>query len=132
MRNRIIVLVSLFLLLVCSAGAQRRGENRAEQMLQELTGRLELAPQQQDTIRQILEESAESMRDARETAGGNREDMAQMMRSIQKKTDARIESVLSAKQKPAFEKFKKEREERRERRPEGRMRPDNRDARPGR
>lgn len=101
-------------------------------MLQELTERLELAPQQQDTIRQILGESAESMRDARATAGGNSEDMAQMMRSIQKKTDARIESVLSAKQKPAFEKFKKKREERRERRPEGRMRPDKRDARPGR
>lgn len=107
MRYHIAFLVCMSAFLVATSVGQPR--ERIEQSLKDLTEKVQLTTQQQDTIRQILEESTASMREARQTASGNREEMMQLMRTIQARTDARIDAVLTADQKPAYEKYKEDR-----------------------
>ncbi|MFN0158963.1 MAG: Spy/CpxP family protein refolding chaperone [Bacteroidota bacterium] len=111
-------------LVITTGIAQGPGFNRVDQAINNLTETLELTPSQQDTIRRILEESAATMREAREATEGNREDRMQIMKSIQEKTDARVETVLTEDQTSKYQEYKKKRNERiMERRPERRMGP---------
>ncbi|MBM2841797.1 MAG: hypothetical protein HW412_2325 [Bacteroidetes bacterium] len=82
MTHNILALLCASVLLVGTSIAQRQEAHWLDQTMKELTEKLELTTQQQDTIHQILEESAVSMREARAVAGGNRNDMMQMMKSI--------------------------------------------------
>lgn len=118
------------IVVIATADAQRRGPAQAEEALKELTDRLSLTAQQQDSIRVILQEAAASRAEARDAAGGNRKRMMDLMTTIRSRTDARIESVLTKKQMSAYEKFKEERDSRSDRRPAERMGAEGRDMPP--
>ena len=117
------VLLLVFGLFALPAQAQRRGmseEERAERfenMMRELTEAVDLNAVQADTVRQILSEEREAMRERRgdraQNRGNARRGIRQQRAEIQDTYMARIEEVLTDEQVERYRAFMKEQREER-------------------
>jgi len=107
----------LFLLLPLAAGAGEGKRDHAaghhhdpETRLLRLTEKLDLTNAQQDELRPILEQQAESFRTMRDQrkAGEAREQMRDAMRAQRENNDAQIEAVLDEQQVATYRELRAE------------------------
>jgi Spy/CpxP family protein refolding chaperone len=82
-----------------------------------LRERLNLNDSQTNAITRLFEESQEQMRKALDSTKDDRQSMRDLRMAIMKKTDERIDSLLTADQKKKYEEMKKDRRSRMPRRP---------------
>lgn len=89
------------------ASATARGGER-QQMLQELSTRLSLTPEQQPKVTAILQEQVAQLQQARANAGGDRQQMIGELRRVSGATDDKMKAVLTPEQYGQYQTYKQE------------------------
>ncbi len=90
--------------------AQRGGRVSLEDRVKMLTDNLSLSKEQSDSVMSIYKAAEQERMDIFEAHRGNRDEMRSLMQKHNEEVDAKISALLTAEQKEAFVKFRKERQ----------------------
>jgi hypothetical protein len=110
----VLSLMLCFVMVVSAQQQQRRGGMGMmnDETLAELKKELTLTDKQADSIKVIYADYATAMNSQRESIGGDREKMREVMTSLGEKRNQRIKANLSADQFTKFEKWEADRRQR--------------------
>ena len=111
-----LLLLALPLAALAKDGRRGAGRHSPEERIARLSERLHLSAEQEEQLRPILEEQAETMRSIRERkhAGeASREELREEMRAQREAAREQIEAVLDDDQRAAFQTLREERREHR-------------------
>ena len=111
-RSWIAIIVTTILVAAGLQAQPRGGEDRSEAQLKELKEKVSLTDDQTVKVRTIMKKAQEDRRAIWENSDGDREAMRGEMMKLMEKTDAEIAKVLTPKQMPKYEEYKKERQKR--------------------
>lgn len=106
-----ILAVVLGLTLVASTGLSQGMRATPEQRTQRLKDTLALNEEQASRVLKIYQEMDQQRSELFSASGGDRQAMMESMRSLNEKTDGKIEFLLTAAQKVKYAALKKQREE---------------------
>ena len=110
-------LLMIFVLSLTISCEEERGRRFSlENQLKNLEESLELTEEQTNKIKPILEDQREEINEFRDNFEGERFEMRDAMMEIRKKTDQKINAILSDEQKEKYQQFQEERRERRRKR----------------
>ncbi|HAP35383.1 MAG TPA: hypothetical protein DCQ28_05380 [Bacteroidetes bacterium] len=101
----VLITVVCFSLIAIS---QPRG-NRVEMQLKRITEKVELTKEQTVKVKDLLQKAQDEIRAQFENSDGDREARREAMVKQMEKTDAEIIKLLTKKQKPKYDEYKKER-----------------------
>lgn len=109
--------------LLISVGAMAQGGNmqeRAQQQVEQLKTELSLTDEQVARLKEINSKNAEEMRELRNNASGDRNQMMQQMRELRKNRDTEIRAMLTEEQAAKFDELQKEQKQGQQRQRRGR------------
>lgn len=103
------IFIALFLMTQWgSAAFAQPALPKPEEQLVKLKERLLLTPEQETSVKAILEEASAQGEKDRATAAGDRRTMMQLGRDRMKATDAKLEAVLTDEQKKKYAELREE------------------------
>ena len=114
--KKIFVLSFMLMFALIVSAQQRRGgmmsEEAMAQMYEEMKKELSLTDKQFEDVKAIYTDYYTKMREQRESAGGDREKMRELMTSLGEKRNEKIKEVLTAEQFTKYEKMEADRRQR--------------------